>query len=231
MLLLMVMVGVQGLKNIAHAESYKNYEYEVLDNGTVKITGYYGNAKKLTIPKTIEGKQVTVIGGFCFQDNDRIKTLVIPEGVQKLEKFSLYSMLSLKDITIPQTVTSMTDCGIGWYSEASEHPKMTFHVIKGSKAFKYVVKKYSSSKIKTKKKTKATVVFNANGGSCKKRVKCVKKKSKLGTLPVPTMDDAVFLGWYTKKTGGKKITAKTKIKSTKDVTYYARWKVLEEDEE
>ena len=230
-LVIMVTLGAPVQENVAHAKTFKNYDYELLGNGTVKITGYHGKAKKLTIPKIIKGMQVTEIGEFCFQDNNKIKTLVIPEGVQKLEELSLYSMLELKDLTIPQTITSMTDCGIGWYSEASDHPKMTFHVVKGSKAFKYVVKKHSNSKIKVAKKTKATVVFNANGGYCNKRVKCVKKGAKLGKLPVPVSDEAVFLGWYTKKTGGKKITAKTKIKSTKNVTYYARWEALEEDEE
>lgn len=230
-LAILFMLGINCFSSDVYAETYKNYEYEVLGNGTVKITGYYGNAKKLTIPKKIKGKQVTVIGRFCFLGASSVKTLVLPEGVQTLESLSIYDMSNLKDITIPQTVTAMTDCGIGWYSEASEHPRMTIRVVKGTKAFKYVTKNHSSSNIKVSKKTKATVKFNLMGGECKTINKCVKKNSKLGTLPKPTKEGYVFKGWYTKSKDGKKISTKTKIKSTKDITYYARWEKVVEVEE
>lgn len=32
-----------------------DYKYALLDDGTVEITGYYGNAEKLTIPDTLGG--------------------------------------------------------------------------------------------------------------------------------------------------------------------------------
>jgi uncharacterized repeat protein (TIGR02543 family) len=47
--------------------------------------------------------------------------------------------------------------------------------------------------------------------------------AKFGTLPVPTRDKYKFLGWYTKTSGGTKITASTKVKITKDTKYYAHW--------
>ena len=34
----------------AGAETYGDYEYDVLDNGTVEITGYNGSAEKVDIP-------------------------------------------------------------------------------------------------------------------------------------------------------------------------------------
>ena len=37
----------------ASAETYGDFEYEVLNNGTVEITGYNGNSKSLDIPSTI----------------------------------------------------------------------------------------------------------------------------------------------------------------------------------
>lgn len=35
-----------------------DYEYALLDDGTVEITGYNGKAEKLTIPDTLAGKKV-----------------------------------------------------------------------------------------------------------------------------------------------------------------------------
>jgi uncharacterized repeat protein (TIGR02543 family) len=73
--------------------------------------------------------------------------------------------------------------------------------------------------------TTAKVTFNANGGKVSgktKIVKSVKQGAKLGKLKVPTRKGYAFQGWYTKKSGGKKIHSTTKI--TKNITYYAHWK-------
>lgn len=66
------------------------------------------------------------------------------------------------------------------------------------------------------------VELDANGGMLVDAAwKPVKKGGAVGVLPVPTRTGYVFKGWYTKKSGGTKITAKTKV--TKDVTWYAQW--------
>lgn len=75
---------------------------------------------------------------------------------------------------------------------------------------------------KAAKTTKYKVTFNANGGTATKKSKTVKKNAKIGTLPKATKEGYKFKGWYTKKSGGKKITKSTKIK--KKQTVYAHWK-------
>jgi uncharacterized repeat protein (TIGR02543 family) len=50
---------------------------------------------------------------------------------------------------------------------------------------------------------------------------------KFGKLP-PCKDRTgkfKFLGWYTKKAGGKKITAKSVVRIKKPTTYYAHWRM------
>ena len=69
---------------------------------------------------------------------------------------------------------------------------------------------------------KCKVTFNANGGIASKVSKTVKTKNKIGDLPKATRAKYTFAGWYTKKSGGTKVTTKTKI--TKSCTYYAHWK-------
>jgi uncharacterized repeat protein (TIGR02543 family) len=75
------------------------------------------------------------------------------------------------------------------------------------------------------------ITFNANGGKVSgktKLVKSVKRDAKLGKLKAPTRKGYTFKGWYTKKSGGKKISANTK--ATKDISYYAQWKKAEPKE-
>jgi uncharacterized repeat protein (TIGR02543 family) len=68
-----------------------------------------------------------------------------------------------------------------------------------------------------------TVTFNANGGKVSAASKKVNDNTAIGQLPTPTKTGYTFLGWYTAKTGGTKISAATVVKS--NVTYYAHWKV------
>ena len=68
------------------------------------------------------------------------------------------------------------------------------------------------------------VKFNANGGSVKPSSKYVAYSMKYGTLPSPKKKGYTFSGWYTKKKGGTKITASSKVKITKTTTLYAHWK-------
>ena len=74
------------------------------------------------------------------------------------------------------------------------------------------------------KSDKVTVTFNANGGKVMKTSATVTKGKKYGTLPKATKKGYKFQGWYTAKTGGKKVTAATIVNVYGKHTLYARWK-------
>lgn len=67
------------------------------------------------------------------------------------------------------------------------------------------------------------VTFNANGGSVTTTSKTVTKGSTYGTLPTPTRTGYTFDGWYTKATGGTKVTSSTTVSLTANQTLYAHW--------
>jgi uncharacterized repeat protein (TIGR02543 family) len=74
---------------------------------------------------------------------------------------------------------------------------------------------------------KFKVKFNVNKGKALKkslRTKTVTYAAKYGKLPAPKRGGYRFKGWYTKKSGGKKVTAKSKVAILKTQTLYARWK-------
>lgn len=83
--------------------------------------------------------------------------------------------------------------------------------------------------VKPSAPAKVTLTLNANGGyfkTGKKPVtlsKTVKVKSKYGVLSAPVRKNYVFGGWYTAKTGGKKVTSTTVVTNTKNHTLYAHW--------
>jgi uncharacterized repeat protein (TIGR02543 family) len=103
----------------------------------------------------------------------------------------------------------------GWYTAASGGAKITA----GSKvAIRNAATLYAHW---TAKKYK--VKFKA--GTKSKTAKYTYGK-KYGKLPKTwdTTGRFKFLGWYTKKSGGKKIMPKSVVKITKTTTLYAHWK-------
>ncbi len=74
---------------------------------------------------------------------------------------------------------------------------------------------------------KVRLKFNANGGTVDTASKKIKNTCKVGTLPEAEKAENEFIGWYTKKSGGKKITKSYKIDVKKSMTVYAHYDEIE----
>ena len=108
------------------------FKYELLDDGTVAITGLANKVKpsSLNIPSKIDGKTVTrindnafsgctellnviipdsvvSIGKFAFNKCDNLTTVDIPEGVTDIGDYAFSDCTSIKTITIPDSVTEI----------------------------------------------------------------------------------------------------------------------------
>lgn len=77
---------------------------------------------------------------------------------------------------------------------------------------------YAHWKAKTYK-----VKLNARGGKVSKSSYKVTYASTYGKLATPTRKGYTFLGWYTKKNSGTRISSTSKVKITKTTTLYAHW--------
>ena len=70
------------------------------------------------------------------------------------------------------------------------------------------------------------VTFDPYGGTTTVASQKVKKLVPIyGTLPTPKCNDLKFMGWYTAKTGGAKISSGFPVTSLTNHTLYARWEV------
>ena len=67
----------------------------------------------------------------------------------------------------------------------------------------------------------ATVTFNPGDGTVDEPTRNVEIGKQIGMLPVPTLTDYVFDGWYTASSGGTKILESTVING--DITLFAHW--------
>ncbi|MCR5665937.1 MAG: InlB B-repeat-containing protein [Eubacterium sp.] len=140
-------------------------------------------------------------------------------------KYKVTLSCATSGATIYYTTDGKTpDCS----SSISKVYKKSFKLTKAKlKKLKVIAvkNKYKDSSVKKFKKTMLPikVKYNVNGGklSGKKSFTAYAYK-KVGTLKTPTRKGYTFKGWYTKKSGGKKVTKKTKLK--KNTTLYAHWK-------
>ena len=82
-------------------------EFTVGEDG-VTITDYTGGAKELIIPSEIEGKPVTVIGEYAFE-NSYIKEIVLPESLHTIQQYAFRRCRSLSKIYIPDSVKTIGD--------------------------------------------------------------------------------------------------------------------------
>lgn len=66
------------------------YEYNILDNKSIEITGYLGQYDKITIPQVIDGKVVTRIADKAFEYSF-IQSITIPETITSIGKNAFYN--------------------------------------------------------------------------------------------------------------------------------------------
>ena len=90
-------------------ESWSEYDYQILDDGTIEIIYYYGCDEVIIIPSEIDGRKVTGIKGFNLSNKENIKSITIPDGVTSIGDSAFSGCRSLTDITIPDSVTSIGD--------------------------------------------------------------------------------------------------------------------------
>lgn len=70
------------------------------------------------------------------------------------------------------------------------------------------------------------IAFAPNGGRVSSGSKTVICGKTYGALPTPTRRGYTFAGWYTAKRGGSRIGSSSVVRTTKNQTLYARWKLV-----
>lgn len=70
------------------------------------------------------------------------------------------------------------------------------------------------------------IAFAPNGGRVSSGSKTVICGKTCGALPAPTRRGYTFAGWYTAKSGGSRIGSSSVVRTTRNQTLYARWKLV-----
>lgn len=103
------------------------YQYDTKTDG-IEIVKYHGTAKKLTLPNTIEGLPVTVIGESAFWDeeavfdipyarNETLKEVILPDTVKNIKEDAFLGCVKLKKVTLPK---KLEDLGEGVFASCEK---------------------------------------------------------------------------------------------------------------
>lgn len=83
------------------------YDYTVLGNGAIEITGYHGEDASVVIPSEIDGYSVTRIGEEAFSGHMEITDVTVPSGVTSIGALAFNECESLQSITLPTTLSAV----------------------------------------------------------------------------------------------------------------------------
>lgn len=78
-----------------------DYQYALLDDGTVEIAGYKGSADLLAIPAELDGKAVTSIGDCAFYLCSSLTSVSIPDSVTAIGDYAFGDCSNLT-LTVPR---------------------------------------------------------------------------------------------------------------------------------
>ena len=190
------------------------------------LHGYYGKATDLTVP---DG--VTRISALAFMNElgCALENVTIPRSVKEIgpSAFDLCDKL--------KTVTYLCDCptvGENIYLKAAPglESRVSPYVAGWGDVLKAGVWQERPIRVDNSIPEPPpiaplvyTVTFNANGGTLASGSvkRSVESGKAVGALPAATRSGYTLDGWFTKASGGAKVTAATKVAAA--VTYYAQW--------
>lgn len=80
--------------------TYGDFEYTLLDDGSVGIADYNGSGGAVTIPSKIAGKSVTNIGYYAFSECSSLTSITIPSGVTSIKESAFSNCSNLTSINV-----------------------------------------------------------------------------------------------------------------------------------
>ena len=78
--------------------SAEDFEYDLLSNGTIEITGYSGTIANVNIPSSIDGKTVSSIGESAFNCCDVLESVTIPDSVTRIQSYAFNGCENLRKV-------------------------------------------------------------------------------------------------------------------------------------
>ena len=97
----------------------REFDYNWLPDGTVRITRWLGEAETLTVPAELDGYPVAAIAREAFR-SDVLREIILPEGIVWLEKDVFYYCMNLRRVSFPASLIRLMDTPFGYCPALAE---------------------------------------------------------------------------------------------------------------
>ena len=94
--------------SVSATKVYGEFEYAVNSDDTITIEQYTGNGGDVTIPDTIDDKNIVCIGNKAFYNCNNITSVVLPNNLETIGKYAFCGCSSIKKILLPITVSEVS---------------------------------------------------------------------------------------------------------------------------
>ena len=95
-------------------EVYGDFTYNVLDDGTICLTGYRGEGGDVVLPDEVDGKTVSTLGDELFWYRSEVASVALPQNLEYISARVFQNCTSITEITLPDTVAEIGDaCFLG----------------------------------------------------------------------------------------------------------------------
>ncbi len=111
------------------------FTYEKIDEQNIKITGYSGNGRNITIPYEIDGYTVTEISDGVFSGNAVVESVNIAPTVEIIGENCFAQCLNLKKVTICEAAMAIADTAF------DISPNVVIYCYKDTEAMYYAASK------------------------------------------------------------------------------------------
>ncbi|MCM1289951.1 MAG: leucine-rich repeat domain-containing protein [Corallococcus sp.] len=91
--------------NVRETGSAGEYDYALLNDDTVTLVQYNGNADTLEIPAKLDGRPVTAIADQACYAIEALQTIVLPDGIVSIGNWAFYGNSGIASINVPSSVT------------------------------------------------------------------------------------------------------------------------------
>ena len=105
------------------ASPAESFQYDVTEEGGIRLTAYTGKGGAVILPDTIEGKPVTTLGQGLFRDSEILTALSIPQSVTNIEEDLLTGCRTVKVLRTPQLGPTREADGYLAYFFGADTPK------------------------------------------------------------------------------------------------------------
>jgi surface protein len=98
-----LLLGAISLSHQAVGEQYEDFSFDIINEGTdVEITRYWGSDEHVAIPDSIEGKPVTTLDIYAFNECDFISTIDLPRNLSSIDIGAFLPLSGLMGIVVDE---------------------------------------------------------------------------------------------------------------------------------